>query len=110
MKIWAIGDLHLAISTPGKEMDFFGRSWVDYTRKIEERWRAVVQPEDLVLVPGDISWALKLQGALIDLAWIDALPGTKLIVRGNHDLWWGSITQVRGTLPPSLHALQHDIF
>lgn len=110
MKIWAIGDLHLAVSTPGKEMDFFGGSWIDYTRKIEERWKEVVQPEDLVLVPGDLSWALKLHDAVIDLEWIHKLPGTKVIIRGNHDLWWGSISQVRAALPPSMHAIQNDIF
>ena len=110
MKIWAIGDLHLAVSTPGKEMDFFGGAWVDYTRKIEENWRAVVGKEDLVLVPGDVSWALKLQLAVRDLEWIARLPGTKLLIRGNHDLWWGSISQVRAALPPSMHVLQNDIF
>lgn len=110
MTIWAIGDLHLALSTPGKEMDFFGGLWKDYTNKIEVRWREVVKPEDLVLVPGDISWAMKLHDAVRDFAWIDRLPGTKVIIRGNHDLWWGSISQVRAALPPSMHALQNDIF
>lgn len=110
MTIWAIADLHLALSTPGKEMDFFGGAWVDYTRKIEERWRATVGTDDLVLIAGDISWAMKLPIALQDLAWIDNLPGTKVILRGNHDLWWGSISQVRASLPPSIHALQHDTF
>ena len=109
-KIWAIGDLHLAVSTPGKEMDFFGGAWMDYTRKIEENWKAVVGADDLVLVPGDISWALKLQDAVRDLEWLDKLPGTKLMIRGNHDLWWGSISQVRAALPPSMHVLQNDIF
>lgn len=110
MTIWAIADLHLAISTPGKEMDFFGGAWVGYTQKIEEHWRKVVKPEDLVLIAGDLSWALKLHDAVRDLEWIDRLPGTKLILRGNHDLWWGSISQVRAALPPSMHAIQNDVF
>ncbi|MCB1114692.1 MAG: metallophosphoesterase [Chlamydiia bacterium] len=110
MKVWAIADLHLAVSTPGKEMDFFGGAWVDYTRKIEENWRAVVAPEDLVLIPGDISWAMKLDKAIIDLEWIDKLPGTKLLSKGNHDLWWSSINRVREVLPPSIHVLHNDAF
>lgn len=110
MKIWALADLHLAVSTPGKEMDYFGGAWKNYTDKIEARWKEVVQPEDLVLIPGDISWAIKLQQAVIDLEWIDKLPGTKVMIRGNHDLWWGSISQVRAALPPSIHVIQNDIF
>lgn len=110
MKIWTIGDLHLAVSTPGKEMDFFGGAWIDYMRKIEENWKSTVAPDDLVLIPGDISWALKLHDAVRDLEWIDKLPGTKVMIRGNHDLWWGSISQVRAALPPSLHVIQNDIF
>lgn len=110
MKIWALGDLHLAVSTPGKEMDYFGGAWIDYTNKIEKAWREVVSPEDLVLLPGDISWAIKLKEAAIDFEWIDKLPGTKVMIRGNHDLWWGSISQVRAALPASMHAIQNDIF
>lgn len=110
MTIWALADLHLAVSTPGKEMDFFGGTWVGYTSKIEKNWRAFIKPEDLVLIAGDISWALKLHDAIRDLEWIDRLPGTKLILRGNHDLWWGSISQVRAALPPSMHAIQNDVF
>lgn len=109
-KVWAIADLHLAISTPGKEMDYFGGAWIDYVPKIEARWRETVSPDDLVLVPGDISWAMKLHDAVIDLEWIDKLPGTKLLSKGNHDLWWSSISRLREVLPPSLHVLQNDIF
>lgn len=110
MKIWVLSDLHLAVSTPGKEMDFFGGSWVNYTEKIQKNWQAVVGPDDLVLIPGDISWAIKLKDAIRDFEWIDKLPGTKVILRGNHDLWWGSLSQVRAALPPSMHAIQNDIF
>ena len=110
MAIFAIADLHLAVSTPDKKMDVFGGAWVDYMQKIEERWREAVREGDLVLIAGDISWAMKLVDAIGDLEWIDRLPGTKVMIRGNHDLWWGSISQVRSALPPSLHVIQNDIF
>ncbi len=108
--IWAIADLHLAFSDPDKKMDFFGGSWENYTNKIEAHWKSLVKPDDLVLLPGDISWALKLAQAGPDFEWIHALPGTKVMIKGNHDLWWDSITQLRKALPPSLHAIQNDVF
>lgn len=110
MTIWAIADLHLAFSTPDKSMDYFEGPWIGYMDKIEKNWKERVQPNDLVLIAGDISWAMKLQVAKVDLDWIDKLPGTKVMIKGNHDYWWDSIAQLRKTLPPSLHAIQNDIF
>ncbi|MCH9608656.1 MAG: hypothetical protein S4CHLAM45_12370 [Chlamydiales bacterium] len=110
MHIWAIADLHLAKGVPNKKMDVFGPNWVNYMDKIEENWRAVVTPDDLVLIAGDISWAMKMEEAKIDLKWIDTLPGTKVLIRGNHDYWWSSATKVRAALPPSLHIVQNDAF
>lgn len=108
--IWAIADLHLAFSVPEKSMDAFGEPWVHYTQKIEQHWRANIQPSDLVLIPGDISWAMRPEEAQIDLQWIDQLPGTKLLLRGNHDYWWPSLTKLQKILPPSVHVIQNNTF
>ena len=109
MKIFAIGDLHL----PGgdmKPMDVFGPHWENHFERISEDWRARVTDEDIVLIPGDISWAMQLSGALEDLRRIASLPGRILILRGNHDYWWSSLTQLRCSLPESMHAIQNDAF
>jgi len=110
MTIWAIADLHLAHATPEKNMAAFGPVWEGYMDKIEENWRSVVQRDDLVLIPGDVSWAMKLNDALIDLAWIDALPGTKLLLRGNHDYWWESNAKMAQKMPPSVHFIHNTAF
>ena len=110
MTIWALGDLHLAFSTPNKSMDVFGPAWKDYPQKIESAWKERVGPDDLVLLPGDLSWAMKLEDALIDLEWIDALPGQKLMIRGNHDYWWASAGKMRGALPPSISFIHNSAF
>ncbi len=91
-------------------MDVFGPNWADYMDKIEKNWRNVVQSDDLVLIAGDISWAMHLDDALVDLEWIAALPGTKVMIRGNHDYWWSSLSKVRRILPPTLHIIQNDSF
>ena len=110
MTVWAIADLHLAFSTPAKSMSAFGEPWIDYGHKIKESWEKHVQPDDLVLIAGDISWATNLDKALIDLNWIHQLPGTKVLTRGNHDYWWSSPKKVRSVLPPSIHIIQNDSF
>jgi uncharacterized protein len=110
MVIWALADLHLAIGVPEKSMEFFGGPWLNYQEKIETHWRERIASEDLVLIPGDISWAMRLEEARVDLEWIGQLPGTKLLLRGNHDYWWGSLSQVRKILPPSLHLIQNSAF
>ena len=96
MNVWAIGDLHLSLDPRiEKPMDIFGGSWVGHDKKLKDIWLRMVEPEDLVVLAGDISWALRLEEALEDLKWIDALPGTKLILKGNHDLWWSGISKVK---------------
>jgi predicted phosphohydrolase len=110
MAIWAIADLHLSFGVPDKAMDVFGPRWSNHAQQIETHWKAVIHPEDLVLIAGDISWAMKPQDAIPDLQWIDKLPGTKVIIRGNHDYWWGSLSKVKSILPPSIHAIQNDAF
>ncbi len=109
MRIFAIGDLHL----PGgdkKPMDVFGAHWENHFERIGKDWRERVSDEDIVLIPGDISWAMQLEPALEDLRRIALLPGKKLILRGNHDFWWSSLTQLRCNLPENMHALQNDAY
>ncbi|MBO4688734.1 MAG: metallophosphoesterase [Clostridiales bacterium] len=93
MSIFAIADLHLSFSTD-KPMDVFGPSWADHAARLEENWRAKIKDEDTVLVPGDISWGISLREALADLEFIESLPGTKILSKGNHDLWWGTTKKV----------------
>ncbi len=110
MSIWAIADLHLSFGTLSKKMDVFGKHWINHTEKIREHWEKLISKEDLVLVAGDISWALKLENAKLDLDWIEMLPGTKVMIRGNHDYWWESPSKMKATLPPSLHFIQNNAF
>ncbi len=102
MKIWALSDPHLAFGVPEKTMEAFGPTWKQYAENIAARWKERVAPEDLVLIPGDISWAKTIQEALVDLNWIHELPGTKVILRGNHDYWWPSNAKLKQLLPPSI--------
>ena len=113
MSIWAIGDLHLSLGPRiQKPMDVFGGCWVNHDSRLKEIWNRMIAPDDLVILAGDLSWALRLEDALYDLAWIDALPGTKLIIKGNHDLWWSSISKIRNACQDlkTLHFLQYDAF
>lgn len=89
-------------------MEKFG--WGKHTEKIEKHWNEVVSKDDLVLIAGDISWAKHLDEAMPDFEWIDSLPGTKVMIKGNHDYWWQAISKLRDALPESIHALQHDAF
>ena len=108
MTIHAIADLHL--DSGGKPMDVFGERWANHAERIFANWRERVSEHDLVLIPGDISWAMQLQEAREHLRQIGELPGEKLILRGNHDYWWGSIGRVRDALPARMYALQNDSF
>ena len=107
MDIYAIGDLHL----PGgsdKPMDVFGAHWEGHFERICADWRSKVKPEDVVLIPGDISWAMQIEDALPDLRKIGGLPGRKILLRGNHDYWWCGISRLRELLPPGMYAVQND--
>ena len=94
-------------SITDKSMDMFGGAWVNHAERLREIWLRLIEPDDIVFIPGDISWALKLDEAKADLAWIDALPGRKILIRGNHDLWWSSMKKMRG-LFPSIGFIQND--
>ncbi len=89
MSLFAIGDLHLSFNTD-KPMDIFGENWVNHANKIKENWLQKIEDKDIVLIPGDISWAMRFDDALTDLKWINDLPGKKVLIRGNHDYWWSS--------------------
>jgi len=110
MKIWALADLHLAFGVPEKDMKFFGPLWDGYAEKIEKNWKESIDSKDLVLIAGDISWAMRLEDALVDLQWIDHLPGTKVILRGNHDYWWSSSAKMAKVMPSSIHFIQNNVF
>lgn len=110
MTIWAIADLHLAVSVPAKNMAFFGPLWERYMEKIEKNWRSLVKDGDLVLIAGDISWAMNLEEAASDLKWIDALPGTKVVIKGNHDYWWSSMSKMAKVMPSSIYPLHNTAF
>ncbi len=87
MSLYAISDLHLAMSIE-KPMDVFGARWANYMDKLKENWNSIVSDEDYVIVPGDISWATYLEQAVDDFKFIHELPGKKIISKGNHDYWW----------------------
>jgi len=88
-RIYALADTHLSFAKP-KPMDIFGEHWRDHPAKIAQACRLVVAPGDLLLMPGDLSWATKRTDAEPDLAWLAALPGIKVLCKGNHDYWWES--------------------
>lgn len=119
MRVFAIGDLHLSFTKPvdpgnwettaeHKPMGCFGNGWEHHYRKIYHNWLQQVAREDLVLIPGDISWAMKLPETHYDFDYIAKLAGTKVLVQGNHDYWWQSISKVRAVLPSGSYALQND--
>ena len=93
MALYAIGDLHLCLGAP-KPMDIFGGAWVGYMDKLRDGL-SVIRPEDTTVLLGDLSWALDLSGAKADFAWINAIPGRKIILKGNHDYWWSTAAKFR---------------
>lgn len=107
MRLFAIADPHLSGAKP-KPMTVFGPGWRGHPEAFFAGWREVVAEGDLVLLPGDISWAMKLDEALVDLQAIAALPGRKVLLRGNHDYWWPSISRLRRALPDGMYAVQND--
>ncbi len=108
MSVFAIGDLHLSFASP-KLMDIFGPEWEGHAEKIGANWREIVSSDDLVLIPGDLSWAMQLEKARADLEWLAELPGRKVLLRGNHDYWWESVSKVRKTTAGTgIHVLQND--
>ncbi|MBE5735655.1 MAG: serine/threonine protein phosphatase [Clostridiales bacterium] len=107
MKVYAISDLHLSINNP-KPMDIFGGNWDNYVEKIVKSWNRKVKNDDIVLIAGDISWAMNLSDAMPDIEFISKLKGNKVIIKGNHDYWWHSVSALRNVLPDNFYALQND--
>lgn len=110
MTIWAIADLHLSFGVPNKEMGIFGSQWENHASKIEKAWKETVSADDLVLIAGDISWAMQQEEVRPDLEWLDRLPGTKVMIKGNHDYWWGSLSKIKSYLPASCHVIQNNSY
>ncbi len=107
--IFAIGDLHFD-STGKKPMDIFGDNWINHEEEIMDNWRNLVGENDLVLLPGDISWALKIEEAYDDLVRIDALPGRKIMIKGNHDYWWDSLKKINDLDLKTIDFIQNNSF
>lgn len=107
MRLFAIADPHLSKAQP-KPMNVFGGAWERHPEAFFDGWLSAVAADDVVLVPGDISWAMRLDDALLDLHDLAALPGKKVLMRGNHDYWWPSISKLRKALPAGMYALQND--
>ena len=112
MKIYAIGDLHLSGKPPSKPMEIFGEHWADHAAKVAANWHQLIRSDDTVIICGDTSWAMDLQDALTDLNWIAALPGRKIILRGNHDYWWTTTRKMENFLTANgfdtLHILHNN--
>ena len=93
MSLFAIADTHLSLSAD-KPMDIFGARWKGYTERLENEWKSVVRDEDTVVVAGDISWAMTTEEAKADFDFLEALPGRKIILKGNHDYWWQTMAKL----------------
>ena len=119
MNLFALSDLHLSLQAPfalddpqtlapAKTMGIFGDGWQDHIAKIAANWQRIVGPDDVVLVAGDISWAMTLAEAEYDLQFLGALNGRKILLRGNHDYWWHSVKKIEAVLPPGVTLLQNN--
>ncbi len=105
MALYVISDLHLSTNQKtNKSMEVFGSRWKNYMERIERNWHHLVEPTDTVIIPGDISWAMTLEEATEDFAYLNALPGTKIIGKGNHDYWWA--TQAKASAFFDKHEFQ----
>ena len=94
MSIYAIGDLHLSFGE-NKPMDIFGKNWEKHEEKIKKDWMEKVKKEDYVLLPGDFSWSMYLEDSYEDFKYLNSLPGKKILLKGNHDYWWTTVTKMR---------------
>lgn len=106
MSLFAISDLHLSLFVD-KPMDIFDDVWKHHEKKIEENWKKTICENDTVLIPGDISWGLNIDEAKTDLNFINSLPGRKILLSGNHDYWWSSLSKLN-LLYPEMFFLQNN--
>ena len=113
MQLYGIGDPHLSLGVPEKPMDIF-HGWENYMQLLEQHWRAMVQPEDTVVLAGDLSWGMTLPQAKADFAFLETLPGQKIILKGNHDYWWNSMKKMQQFFADngfdSLHILHNNSY
>lgn len=107
--IYAIADLHLDY-TEEKSMEVFGSAWKNYQDKIFRNWNKIVGKKDTVLIPGDISWAMNIEDAYVDLKKIDKLNGKKIMLKGNHDYWWQSLKKLNDLELNTIEFLQNNSF
>ena len=94
MSIFVIGDLHLSFNNP-KPMDIFGEHWAGHEEKVKANWIENVSENDLVILPGDFSWSMKLNDTVEDFKFLNELPGKKILLKGNHDYWWTTVTNMK---------------
>lgn len=110
MAIYAIADLHLSFDERvEKPMSIYGKSWENHEERLKNNWENNISHDDVVIIAGDISWALKPEEALADLEWIHRLPGKKVLIKGNHELWWQSITKLN-KLYDNMFFLQNTFY
>ena len=111
MALFTLADLHLSLSGE-KPMDVFGGSWVNFEARLKEYWEYMVQPNDTVVIPGDVSWAMTIEETKEDFAFLHKLPGQKILMKGNHDYWWSSLAKLTAFIEeegfPSLHFLHNN--
>lgn len=98
MAIYALSDLHLSFGVKNKPMDIFGDKWKNYEMKLKENWNKKVTVDDTVIIAGDISWAMYLEDSIEDFKFLDTLNGQKIILKGNHDYWWTTVTKMNNFL------------
>ncbi|WP_123054800.1 metallophosphoesterase [Clostridium sp. JN-1] len=108
MALFAISDLHLDLNGE-KPMDVFGENWHKHDEKLKKNWMAKIKDEDTVMIAGDISWSIKIENGMQDLDWIHSLPGNKIMIKGNHDYWWSSITKLNN-LYDDMKFIQNNFF
>ena len=109
MAIYTIGDLHLSFKE-NKPMSIFGDNWEGHEEKIKEDWLSRVKKEDLVILPGDFSWATYLKDTDEDFIYLKQLPGKKLLLKGNHDYWWNSIYFISIYIITNISSNSHSKF
>lgn len=97
MSIYTIGDLHLSFHEK-KPMGIFGENWNNHEEKIKNNWIKTVKENDLVVLPGDFSWSTYLKDTYEDFKFLDSLPGKKILLKGNHDYWWTTVTSMKNFL------------
>jgi len=109
LNIYAISDLHISLFNNTSPMEKYGEVWSNHLKKVQRNWEDTVTPEDIVLIGGDISLGSKIEDAKIDLSWLASLPGKKILTKGNHDFWWGSLNKLKSTFSDDFYFIQNNV-